>query len=223
MTEQDSDPKSILNPLQARVLGSLMEKEQTTPDAYPLTLNSLVTACNQKTSREPVMDLSSVDVKRCLNELRERGFVEVEYGSRADRFAQKFTRKMFLDAAEQALFGLLMLRGPQTANELFSRSKRMHDFGSIDKVRELTEHLLSKTEPMLVLLPAQAGQREDRYMHLFCGAVEAGPAPAPRTTRPVMDAPTSADHTDSLASLVERVERLEAQVAKLMADKIEDD
>ncbi|WP_132701526.1 YceH family protein [Reinekea marinisedimentorum] len=207
MTDENQIDTALLSETEARVLGCLMEKQLTTPDVYPLTLNSLVTACNQKTSREPVMNLQSGEVQRCLNELQERGLVEIDYGSRADKYDQRLNRKLHFDKADQSVFCLLLLRGPQTVNELFSRSKRMVDFASAGDIKDLIERHLAKLKPLLMTIPAQAGQREDRYMHLLCGEpdlsalAQARPAPA----------------TANTSELESRVAKLEEQMAALMA------
>lgn len=197
----------MLSALEARILGALMEKQLTTPDTYPLSLNSLVLACNQKTSREPVMALNEGDVQHCLYQLQDRELIEIEYASRANKFKQKLTRVLHFDTAKHAILCLMLLRGPQTINELFSRSKRMHDFKNVAEVEELLESLLSKLKPLICKIPHQAGQREDRYTHLLCGAVE-------QTAASV-----STKRQESVVNrdeLVVRVEELEKQVAWLM-------
>lgn len=207
MTEDNQTDTALLSETEARVLGCLMEKQLTTPDVYPLTLNSLVTACNQKTSREPVMNLNNGEVQHTLNELKERGFVEIEYGSRADKYDQRINRKLHFDKADQSVFCLLLLRGPQTLNELFSRSKRMFDFAGPDDIKDLIERHLAKMNPLLMVIPAQAGQREDRYMHLLCGQ--------PDLSALAQAKPAAA--ASSYAELEVRVASLEAQMAELMA------
>lgn len=212
MTDLDTSEKKLepqLSDIEARVLGCLMEKQLTTPDVYPLTLNSLVTACNQKTSREPVMNLQNGEVQRCINELESREFIAIEYGSRADKYEQKITRKLHFDKADQAVFCLLFLRGPQTLSELLSRSKRMFDFGSTNDVKDLIERHLAKLNPLLMTIPAQAGQREDRFMHLLCGEPDLSAYAS-------ASKPSSASNS-SLADLEARVEVLESQVRELMS------
>lgn len=204
-----SDKALQLNDNEARVLGCLMEKQQTTPDVYPLTLNSLVTACNQKTGRDPVMNLQNAEVQRTLNELQEAGLVNIDYGSRADKYDQRLTRALHFDKADQAVFSLLLLRGPQTLNELYSRSKRLYEFASSDEVKDLIERHLAKLNPLLMVIPAQSGQREDRYMHLLCGE--------PDLTRFTPAKASSGASSTQVADLEARVEKLEAQVAELMA------
>lgn len=203
----EEETTSMLSNIEARILGALLEKKQTTPDAYPLTLNSLVTACNQKTSREPVMNLQVGEVQSCLNELETRDLVSIDYGSRADKYQEKLNKSLVFNGAEQAVFCLMLLRGPQTVNELFSRSKRMYDFSSANEVEELLEKHLGKLKPMVFKIPAQAGQREDRYTHTLCG-------------QPEITVTTSSKNSQSQpvngSDLEQRVKVLEEQVAMLM-------
>jgi uncharacterized protein YceH (UPF0502 family) len=198
--------EAMLNALEARVLGALMEKQLTTPDTYPLSLNSLVLACNQKTSREPIMNLTNGETQHTINELEKRGLVSIEYGSRADKYNQKLARVIHLEKSEQAIFSLLLLRGPQTLNELLSRSKRMHDFTSTQDILDIMERHLAKLKPLIIKIPAQAGQREDRYSHLLCGE--------PDLSAIANTTPRGQSHA-SIAELQERVDSLEKQVAWL--------
>lgn len=196
----------LLTSMEARILGALMEKQLTTPENYPLTLNSLVTACNQKSSREPVTQYTEGDVHRCVEQLRERKFIDVEYGSRANRYDQRLSRQLYLEKPAQALLTILLLRGPQTANELFSRTQRMASFANEREVEELLDLLCAKTSPIIKQLPRQAGQREVRFAHLLCGEPEyVVPASAPTPRQNGVDA------------LEQRVAKLEQQVAALMA------
>ncbi len=207
----ETKPEAMLTAIEARVLGSLLEKQMTTPDVYPLTLNSLVLACNQKTSREPVMNLQNGAVHHCLNQLEERKLVDIEYGSRADKYKQKLSKVMMFDKAEQALFCLMLLRGPQTINELLSRSHRMHVFKGAEEIEEyLTTHL-GKLNPLVVRIPAQAGQREDRYTHTLCGDPDVA-----FTTMPSAPSTRSAVVNEEMNDLKDRVEALEKQVSWLM-------
>ena len=208
-THQEDVEEALLSDIEARVLGALMEKQLTTPDVYPLTLNSLVTACNQKTSRVPVMNLQNGAVQHCLNDLEKRDFVDVEYGSRANKYKQKLYRVLHFDKPEQALFCLLLLRGPQTANELFARSKRMYDFADQAAVEELLDKHLGKLKPLVFKIPAQAGQREDRFTHTMCGEPDLSNLPAP-TSR------ATSSNNEEVTELKARIEKLEEQVAWLM-------
>ncbi|MGB3608785.1 MAG: YceH family protein [Cellvibrio sp.] len=202
---ETGQPDPLLNDTEARVLGALMEKQLATPDAYPLTVNSLVLACNQKTSRDPITNLDAGEVQRCLSQLQDRKLVEVDYGSRANRYDQRLTRVLGLDNATQAILNVIMLRGPQTLAELFTRTQRMFDFSSLDNLQEKLDQLCAKTHPVILRIPRQPGQREDRYMHLLCGQ----PDVAAMTTA------GSSTRKAASSELEERVEQLEAQVQQL--------
>ncbi|GAB1264746.1 YceH family protein [Aurantivibrio infirmus] len=207
-----------LSEIEARVLGSLMEKQLTTPEAYPLTLNSLILACNQKSSREPIMNLASGEVQAALNDLQQRKLVEIEYGSRANRFAQLLTRVLFLPKPEQALVTIMILRGPQTINELFSRTQRSSVFKDITALEETLRSMCAKTSPVVLHIPRRPGQREDRYTHLLCGEPDVELKPS--VNNPVSshsstvkaEAHNSRDEND----LEKRVEKLESQVRVLL-------
>lgn len=210
MSELDSD--SILSALEARILGALMEKQLTTPDVYPLTLNSLVTACNQKTSREPVMDLSEGDVQQSLYDLQKRALVKFEYASRSDKYDQRLTREYHMNDAEHAIFCIMLLRGPQTVNELLTRTRRMYEFSGPEELSALIEKLLNRTMPLMCRMPPSSGQREDRYMHLLSGEPEL-------TTESNREVSSNADSSASSDELFARIEELEKQVAWLMEQK----
>jgi uncharacterized protein YceH (UPF0502 family) len=130
-----------LEAIQARVLGVLMEKQQTTPDAYPLTLNSLVIGCNQKTSREPVTHYTSGDIQHCLRALADNSLVHIDPSGRADRFAQRLTNELGIDKAKQALLNVMLLRGAQTVHELLTRTQRMHSFDNDQEVEDILDEL----------------------------------------------------------------------------------
>lgn len=198
--------EAMLTPLEARILGSLMEKQLTTPDVYPLTLNSLQLACNQKTNREPVMNLSESEIQHCLYGLQDRKLVEFDYGSRATKFNQRLARTLHFDKPEQAIFCIMLLRGPQTINELFTRTKRMYEFKGLNDIEQLIASLLGKYTPLIVKMPPQSGQREARYMHLLCGKPEAAS----------FNTEVSAIKDETIDNLIARVEELEKQVAWLM-------
>lgn len=165
----DQTSEAMLDTIEARILGSLMEKQLTTPDAYPLTLNSLVLACNQKTSREPVSNYDSGQVQRSVSSMQDRKLIEADYGSRAHRYGQRLTRVLSVDKATQAILTVLLLRGPQTVAEILTRTQRMFDFATPNALEEKLTQLCAKTTPLVVHIPRQIGQREDRYMHLLCG------------------------------------------------------
>jgi uncharacterized protein YceH (UPF0502 family) len=197
-----------LDAVQARVLGCLVEKAATTPDAYPLTENALVAACNQKTSREPVMDLEHGVVGHALRQLEDRGLVRVVHGARALRYEHRFDEGYTVTARQRAVLCLLLLRGPQTIAELLARSERLADFPGPDDVRDTLDRLAARQPPLVLRLPRGPGQREDRYTHLLCGA-QAAAAAAARI--PAGPAPATAAHDDLRA----RIEALEARVAAL--------
>lgn len=198
-------PEPQLSVIEMRVLGSLMEKQLTTPDAYPLTLNSLVLACNQKTSREPVSNYSNAEVHQCVRQLADKKLVDVDYSGRAERYSQRFTRVLGVDKRAQALLSIMLLRGPQTCHDLLVRTQRMHDFGTDENVHEVLAHLCEKFTPLVQRVAPQAGQREERFVHLFSGMPDLSAVAALRSESRAM--PSS--------GLEERVALLELQVAAL--------
>ncbi|MEK1939763.1 MAG: DUF480 domain-containing protein [Pseudomonas sp.] len=196
---------------EARVVGCLVEKQATTPESYPLTLNALVLACNQKTSREPVMNLTQGQVAQALRSLEGRGMARLVMGSRADRWEQRIDKALELVPAQAILLSLLLLRGPQTLNELLTRSSRMHNFDDVAQLQHQLERLSSRG--LATQIPRQAGQREDRYMHLLASPEElaAAIASSSRGERSEGAAPSQS----RLDELEERVAQLEARLAKL--------
>jgi len=164
--------EEMLSEHEARVLGCLMEKQMTTPDYYPLTLNALTAACNQKSSRVPVMSLSSGEVSGTINGLRGRGLVTARMDGRVDRFEHHLSRKLKLSSKERAMMCVLMLRGALTLNEIRISTGRMVTFESAEELQVLLGQLIERDEPLLVRIPRVAGQREDRYAHLLCGEPE---------------------------------------------------
>lgn len=208
---QDTDPiPPQLNAIEARIVASLVEKEATTPDTYPLTLNAVALACNQKTAREPFMQLEPGEVGHALRQLENRGWVKSEHAARADRYGHRVESKLDLSRSHTALLALLMLRGPQTANELLTRSERLAKFESVGDVQYALERLSQRTPALVKLLPRQGGQREDRYAHLLSGE----PAYVPSTTSAVSaSAGSSAALNERIAALEARVSELEARIA----------
>ncbi len=215
---------ALLNAIEARVLGALMEKQLTTPDQYPLTLNSLLLACNQKTSREPISNYESGQVQRCVSELQDRQLLSVDYGNRAARYDQRLTRVLSVDKATQAILTVLLLRGPQTVAEIHTRTQRMVEFAGHQALEEKLQQLCAKTKPHVVHIPRQAGQREDRYMHLLCGAPDLAAITAMQnsTISRSSNDEHSAQHEhqkqleQKVQQLESRIELLEKQVATLM-------
>ena len=194
-----------LDPVEVRVLGSLMEKQLSTPEYYPLTLNALLAAANQKSNRDPVMELSESDVERALNRLQDERLVWRVMGGRAVRFDHNLDNVWHIKKGEKALLTLLFLRGPQTAGELRGRSDRLQSFDTVAEVEELLRDMAAHSESLVVQLPRRPGQKEERWAHTVGGAIveSAAPESQPGETR-VSGEPMSA-----------RVQRLEEQVAAL--------
>ena len=202
--------KYQLSPLEARVIGCLLEKQVTTPEQYPLSINGVVTACNQKTNREPVMTLSEAEVQDQLDTLVKRHYLRTVsgFGNRVTKYEQRFCNSEFgdlkLSTAEVALVTTLLLRGAQTPGELRGRAQRMHEFADMAEVENTLERLASREDgPFVVRLPREPGKRESRYMHLFSGEVDLQAMTAQN------DAPVADE------SLLARVEMLEGEVAEL--------
>jgi len=203
-TMTDTPTPPILSPIETRALGCLIEKEATTPDAYPLTVNATVVAANQKTSREPVMSLNPGDVQHALRQLEGHGLARQQFSSRAVRYEHRLAAALDLTQQQVILIGLLLLRGPQTANELLARSERMARFADAEDVRHQLDRLAQRQ--LAVLLPRASGQREDRYMHLLGGPIDAEALAATFKARPA---------TSGSEELEARVQALEAEVAEL--------
>ena len=204
------DAALVLTPIEARILGCLIEKEATTPEQYPLTENALVVASNQKTSRDPLMDLSPGDVGHALRQLEPRHLVRSVHGARAQRYEHRFAQAYGITTPQQGLLAVLLLRGAQTLNELLTRSERLAKFADADDVRHTLERLASREPALVVRLPKAPGQREERYTHLLCGPidVEALAASAAAST-------STAGPGPGRAALEERIATLEARVAAL--------
>lgn len=201
----------ILSLAEARVLGVLIEKQRTVPDTYPLTLNALVSGCNQKTSRHPVMELSDAQVQEALDTLRRQSFVTESSGGRALRYAHNADGVLRVPSQSLALLAVLMLRGPQTPGELRIASERMHNFADISSVEAFLDELAERAAGALVAkLPRLPGARESRWMHLLSGdAPEAAASPEA--------ALSAADPTGEVPALRAQVQRLETRVAGLEA------
>ncbi|UZE21964.1 DUF480 domain-containing protein [Pseudomonas sp. B21-056] len=203
--EQGQAEEPRLNSTEIRILGALVEKQAANPETYPLTLNALVLACNQKTSREPVMNLTPGQVGQSLRALEGRGFTKLVMGSRADRWEHRVDKALELVPAQVILMGLLFLRGPQTVNELLTRSGRMHDFEDTEQVLHQLERLIARG--LALLVPRQAGQREDRYVHAMGDPADIEAILAARQ-HPV-------ERSAGSGVSLERIEELEARIAAL--------
>ncbi len=209
----------VLDPVQTRVLGSLIEKEITTPENYPLSLNALVNACNQKSSRDPVMDLSEDEVRQALHTLEDEQLVSTVHDSRVPKYEHRIRTVLNLRRDETAALCLLMLRGPQTAGEIRGRAERLFAFDDIAAAQATLDRLASReaasesspaaTGPLTLLLPRQPGSREARYTHLLSGTPDVSlPIPQSAALHPAMPR-ESADAS--------RIERLEQEVATLVS------
>ena len=214
-----------LTEFEARILGSLVEKCRTTPEQYPLSLKALTAACNQKTSRDPVMELDEAVVGKSLYPLIQRGLVEqrFEVGNRVPKFAHRIRELLKTD--EPKIIGalcVLLLRGPQTPGEIKGRTERLCEFASTAEVEALLQQLCAAEDPMVAQAARQPGQKENRYRHLFIAAEAAGPAAAAAAAQaPAGNAPASIPTPQNgkpaadPAELVRRIEALEARVASL--------
>ncbi len=205
----------VLSLIETRVLGVLAEKERTVPDSYPLTLNSLVAGCNQKSARDPVIEASESEVQAALDNLRSLSLVVESSGGRAFRYAHNIEKVLHIPSQSTALLATLMLRGPQTPGELRINSERLHKFADISSVESFLVELAERAAGALVVeLPRQPGARENRWMHLLSGApvIEARASSAP-----------AADVTvGEIAALKANVAKLESEVSELrtMVEKV---
>ncbi len=202
--------KYQLTATEARVIGCLLEKQVTTPEQYPLSVNAVTLACNQKTNREPVMNLAEHDVQEQLDALVKRHYLRTVsgFGNRVTKYEQRFCNSEFgalkLNPAEVALIAILLLRGAQTPGELRTRAARMHEFADMQEVEQALEGLATREDgPFVLRLAREPGKRESRYMHLFSGEVDTADA-APEAAAPVAD-----------ETLLARVEALENEVEEL--------
>ena len=203
------DSRPSLSLLEARIVGTLVEKQRTVPDTYPLSLNALAAGCNQKTSRHPVMEASDGELLDAIDNLTALGLVSAVSGGRVARFAHGLERALGVPTQASALLAVLMLRGPQTAGELRLNCERLHRFADISAVEAFLEELAARPEGALVVeLPRLPGSRENRWAHLLSGQPAGGFVPA---------VPAAASSGDGILHLNERVAALEAEVAELRA------
>jgi uncharacterized protein len=209
-----------LNEAEARVIGCLIEKSIVTPDQYPLTLNALTHACNQKSSRDPVMSLTQGEVQHTVRELSDKHLVRIDenFKSRVEKYTQRFCNTRYsdlqFDDAELAIVCLLLLRGPQTPGELRARSGRLHSFGDNGDVVRALDGLLNRDgDPLIVKLPRTPGRKDSEYMHLFSGPVDV----EAHASQAREERPARSRDGQSVAELAERVSRLEAEVAAIKA------
>jgi len=199
----------VLNEVEARVLGALLEKEITAPEYYPLSLNALVNACKQKSNRDPVMNLEEDSVRAALRALHDNSLARSVSAadSRVTKYEHRLQEAFNFDRREAAIFCELLLRGPQTPGELRSRAERMHHFDDLSEVQSALQRLMSRQPPLVKVLARQPGTKESRYVHLLSGDVEPANSSAVHETQAV----TSRENADKFS-------RLESEVAELRKD-----
>lgn len=197
--------KMELDPREVRVLGCLIEKALSTPDYYPMTLNALTTACNQKTNRDPVVDYDTSDVAEAIDSLQRKRLVGNASSAhdRTAKYRHALAEAMHLDESQLAVLSSLMVRGPETVGELRGRTTRLHEFDSLEEVEGVLDRLAQREPPLVTQLPRRPGQKEARYAHLFSGEPDADAAPH--------------DPHSPRAEMEERINALEQQVEDLRA------
>lgn len=204
-----------LTPLEARVLGVLVEKAHTVPDTYPLSLNALVSGCNQKTARDPVMNINETEAQRAIDDLSDMELVLVRSGSRVVRYEHNMQRAMTLPSQAVALLATLILRGPQTSAELRTNSERLHRFVDLSSVdgflQELSERAVEKGGPLVSKLPRAPGSREARWVHLLCGEVD------PSAMMAFVSSGHAPTHHEDWELIKQQQARLQAEVIELRA------
>ena len=207
--------QKVLNETEVRVLGSLVEKQITTPEYYPLTLNALTNACNQKSNRDPVVSFNESTVTQAIETLREKNLVYVFYGStsRVPKYKHMMPEVLHLDQREVALLCVLMLRGPQTIGEMKERAGRLAEFTALGEVEEMLSSLSTKDEPLALKLPRQPGQKEARYAHLLAGDVSADYVVEEVSAE--NRSATNRAGAGKLSNLEDEVKALRAEVAEL--------
>jgi uncharacterized protein YceH (UPF0502 family) len=210
-----SNEMPVLNEVEVRVLGALIEKSKTTPDYYPMTLNALMAACNQKTSRFPVVDYDEETIATALSNLKAQSLVATAIGggSRVLKYKHNMNTVFDFSPEEVSILCLLMLRGPQTPGELNTHSARLHEFKSIEQVLSVLEKLISFNPSMALELPKQAGQKERRFAHLFCG-IPTYEAQSHETT----STKTASAIEMRVQALEQELETVKATLAKLVQD-----
>ncbi len=206
---------TILTDIEIRILGSLIEKQVTTPEYYPLTLNALTLACNQKNNRNPVTTYNEDQVAHALETLREKNLAYVFYGStsRVPKYKHVVPEVLHLSHAEVAVMCVLMLRGPQTPGELRGNGSRLYEFSGLEEIEQILNGLITRDEPMVVRLPRQPGQKEVRYTHLLSGDIDVDALAAELERAPAATPRRSS--SDQVEKLEQKVEALTNEVEQL--------
>jgi uncharacterized protein YceH (UPF0502 family) len=194
---------AMFTPVEARILACLMEKEMTVPDSYPLTLNSLLLACNQKSNREPTMRLTEGEVGHTARGLADRHLVKIEYSGRTQKLEHKVQRELDINQKQRALLTVMMLRAPLTLIDMKTRTARMVEFDDLDDVRLTLESLNERRKPLVQHIPKESGQREDRYTHLLCGAIDIAVLPVKESVR---NTPVKSVQLEALQQNLEQLE-----------------
>ncbi|MCF6301024.1 MAG: DUF480 domain-containing protein [Proteobacteria bacterium] len=208
-TPSENNHDAYFEAVEARVIACLMEKQLTTPNNYPLTMNSLLLACNQKSNRNPVMNLTEGQLGHVVNQLETRKLVGVDYAGRANHITHRVMKELKIDRKQQAILAVLMVREPITLNDIKAKTSRMEQFEDINELNEIIVTMINKESPLLVRIPKASGSREDRYTHLLCGEVDIeSMTHAQAVSKPAKNT--------QLIELENRVESLEAKVEKLM-------
>ncbi len=199
----------LLSPLETRVLATLVEKQHTVPDTYPLSLNALVAGCNQKSARNPVMEAAETEVQAALDNLKSANLVIETSGSRVTRYSHNLERVLHVPSQSAALLTSLMLRGPQTAGELRINTERLHKFADISAVEGFLQELAARPDgPLVAQLPRLPGARENRWAHLLSGAPKVEESEPPASVKPDLAARV-ARLEDEVATLKEQLARLQ--------------
>jgi uncharacterized protein len=215
-------PPILLTAAEARVLGALVEKEVTTPDYYPMSLNALINACNQRSNREPVMDLDEEAVRQALHGLEDMRLAgRARADGRVTKYEHWLGEAFNFGRAETALLCVLLLRGPQTAGELRGRTERMHRFDEISEVLAGLQKLMEREPPLVAVMPRQPGTKESRYAHLLSGAVEVLPMAAAEAAFVRRETVQDVGHEERIAQLEATVAELKQEVVALR-QKIDD-
>jgi len=212
------DTTIVLNAAEARLLGCLIEKEATTPETYPLTVNAAQAAANQKTARDPVMALDAGAVNHALRQLEQKGLAKQVFSSRAERYEHRTAAFFGIPQQQVALLGLLALRGAQTVHELLARAERLCRFNDAEDVRHHLDRLMQREAALVVQIPRGPGQREDRYAHLLSGPVDVAAIAARAPSSPAGE-PANAELEARVAALEAEVAALREQVERVLAER----
>lgn len=213
-TPQGENTKPCFNAIEARVVACLMEKQLTTPNNYPLSMNSLLLACNQKTNRVPVMNLTEGELGHTVNQLEGRKLVGVDYGGRATHVTHRVMTEFDIDRKQQAVLAVLMVREPITLNDIKTKTGRMEDFSGVEEVMAVVDSLIDREQALAIRIPKGPGSREDRFTHLLCGEVDTQVA----TAQLKSNASSRTTQASRLDELEARIEKLEAQIKQLGID-----